>query len=180
VSIGSSSSPNSPYGHYTRTGRGGAGNFHWHSDRDSESNDIEAQKPTSLADRRKAAAKLDRIETGDAMIAKRAVSSPYMHVGRGGAGNYTQSNEAQAVQTPRSASATYTSTLTVGRGGQGNLAVALDAKLKAKREDEEREQSEAERRREEIEQHVAGLLQPPPGAVLASASRRNSTILEDV
>lgn len=178
MSLGSNSSPISPSGPYTRTGRGGAGNFHWHANRDDQSNDVEAQKPTSLAERRKAAAKLERIQTGQAM-ARRAVSSPYLHVGRGGAGNYTQSNEVQVAQSPRSASTAYASTPTVGRGGQGNMAVAMDAKHKAHREKEEKELHEAEKRREQIEQQVAAMLQPPPGAVLASASRRSSMILED-
>lgn len=178
--MGSSSSQPSPYP-YVRTGRGGAGNFHWEPLKDG-SDDVEAQKPGSLAERRKAAAKLDRIETGEAM-AKRVSSAPYKHVGRGGAGNYTQSNEPQSAKSPRSASATYAPSATiptVGRGGAGNVAATMDAKAKIQHERDERERQQADKTRNEIEKQVAGMLQPPPEAIIASTSRRSSMILEDV
>ena len=179
--MGSSASTVSSAGPYIRTGRGGAGNFYWQPDQ-NESNDVEAQKPASLADRRKAAGKLERIETGDVM-GKRVASAPYMHVGRGGAGNYTQSNEIQSAKSPRSASATYApSVLTpmIGRGGAGNMVASMDARNKTQNEKDEKERQEAERRRGQIEQQVAGMLQPPPGAILATASRRSSMIMNDV
>ena len=181
TSVGSSSSQVSGYGPYVRTGRGGAGNFHWESSQ-QDSNDVEAQKPGSLAERRKAASKLERLETGEAM-GRRVASTPYMHVGRGGAGNYTQSNEIQSAKSPRSASATYapsTATPTVGRGGAGNMMAAMDAKSKLEQEKAERARQQADKQREQIEQQVAGMLQPPPGAVIATANRRSSMILEDV
>ena len=122
------------------------------------------------------------------MATKRVSSAPYMHVGRGGAGNYTQSNDIQSATTlksPRSASAVYapsatpnTTVPTVGRGGAGNVMAALDAKSRLQQEKEEQEREVVEKRRERIEQQVAGMLQPPPGAMIASATRRSSMILD--
>ncbi len=184
--MGSASSQVSPYGPYVRTGRGGAGNFHWDSEQGQQSPDVESQRPISLAERRQAAQKLERIETGQAMqtLSKRAASNPYMHVGRGGAGNYTQSNEIQsAAKSPRSASSTYAPAAqvpTVGRGGAGNVMAAMDAKAKVQRERDARERQEADKRRENIEQQVADILPPPPGAVIAATSRRSSMLLQDV
>ena len=179
-SMGSTSSQPSPYPH-VRTGRGGAGNFHWEPAGD-QSNDVEAQKPSSLAERRKTAGNLERLETGEA-VTKRVSSAPYVHVGRGGAGNYTQSNEPQSTKSPRSASATSASSATiptVGRGGAGNLSASMDARSKLQHERDQRERQQANQRRNEIAQQVAGMLQPPPEAFIASASRRSSMILEDV
>lgn len=180
----SNSSSLNPHTPFVRTGRGGAGNFHWDEPGPSnQEHDTEAQKPSTLGERRKASAKLERLQIGDVM-AKRVSSAPFMHTGRGGAGNYTQSNEIQSAKSPRSASAMYASsasstpTTAFGRGGAGNLSAREDAKLKAQRESEEREREEAERRRGLIEQQVEGFLRPPPGAVLATASRRSSMMLE--
>jgi hypothetical protein len=171
-----------------RTGRGGAGNFHWDAQTPSTANqqpETEAPQSSTLSQRRKASSKLERLQIGDAM-AKRVSSAPFIHTGRGGAGNYTQSNEIQSAKSPRSASATYASSATTpstaggfGRGGTGNLSAREDAKVKAQRESDERERNEAEKRREVIEQQVEGFLRPPPGAVIATGSRRSSMILDD-
>jgi hypothetical protein len=183
-SNGPSLSPHVPL----RTGRGGAGNFHWDEQTLSNANqqpETEAQQPTTLRQRRKASSKLERLQIDSAM-AKRISSAPFIHTGRGGAGNYTQSNEIQSAKSPRSASATYASSSATpptaggfGRGGAGNLSAREDAKMKAQRESDERERDEAEKRREVIEQQVEGFLRPPPGAVIATASRRSSMILDD-
>ena len=96
-----SSSSSSSYGPYLKTGRGGAGNFHWGSQTESGNTDLESQRQSTLSERRKAAGKLERLETGEAML-NRKLSAQYLHVGRGGAANYAQSNEIQTVQSPRS------------------------------------------------------------------------------
>lgn len=177
-SMDSRRSSTSPYGPYTKTGRGGAGNFLWESHQQDQ--DIELQKVSSLSERRRAAAKLERLETGEAMDARR-LSSQYMHVGRGGAGNYTQSNEIQSAKSPRTPSFTLSraSSFPVGRGGAGNLSSAEESRARAEQERLEKQRLEAEKRREQVAEQVDDILQAPPGAML-STSRRSSMLLEAV
>ena len=178
-SVSSSATSMSPYGPYARTGRGGAGNFHWQSEQTAPQ-DLEAQdlKQSSLSERRQAAARLERLETGEAMKGRK--SSQYMHMGRGGAGNYTQSNDIQSAKSPRVVSSpVYTSTPVLGRGGAGNMMVAHEAKRKLQAEQEERQREAAEKKREEIEHQVEEMLQPPPGAMLSN-TRRSSMLIENV
>ena len=52
-------------------------------------------------------------------MSKRTVSAPFMHVGRGGAGNYTQSNEIQSAKSPRSAIFDVCAYGATGDGGEG-------------------------------------------------------------
>ena len=175
-----SSSSSSPHGPYLRTGRGGAGNFHWGSQTDSQELDLESQQQSSLSVRRKAAGKLERLETGEAMQNRR-LSAQYLHVGRGGAANYAQSNEIQIVQSPRSpfSPSSRNTTPITGRGGAGNLNLSIEAKAREEQEisADEKERIEAERRREQVEEQVDVVLQPPPGAVL-SGSKGSSVLLE--
>lgn len=173
-----SSSSSSPYGPYLRTGRGGAGNFHWDPQTDSQNPDLESQQQSSLSERRKAAGKLERLETGEAMQNRR-LSAQYLHVGRGGAANYAQSNEVQTVQSPRSPFSPSSRSISLGsgRGGAGNLNSTMETKAREEQDELEKERSDAERRREQVEEQVDVMLQPPPGAVL-SGSKRSSVLLE--
>lgn len=175
------SSSSSPYGPYVKTGRGGAGNFAWQSIQPikTPSDDLEAQKPSTLSARRKAAANIEHLDTGAAMRSKatqRSVSQ-YIRVGRG----FVQSNEVQ--QSPRSVStpidalytptsATPTSAVHPGRGGAGNFAAAAAVKEKAESEREAKERIEAERKRQLITEEVESKLMPPPDAWLGG--RRKS------
>lgn len=170
----STSPGNTPY---VRTGRGGAGNFTWQADGDA--NDVEAQKPKSLSERRKAAAYLEHIDVGTAMKGRKT-SAQYMHMGRGGAGNLSPFNLLQTPRTSASSKSPMSSTtIQSGRGGSGNFAAAAEAnnRLESKREEEER--IAAERRRELIELEVENVIQPPPGAVLPPRRRSLDELGDD-
>lgn len=173
-------SSSSPYGPYLKTGRGGAGNFTWQTQASPPppSGDLEAQKPSTLSERRKAAAKVEHIDT-DAAVRSRLAQRPasqYVRVGRG----FVPSNEVQ--QSPRSASqgvqpfgspvvTTSPSVAHPGRGGAGNHAAAIELNERKENEKHMREQMEAQARREKIEQQVQNTLQPPPDAWLGGRRR---------
>ncbi|KIW52538.1 hypothetical protein PV05_08168 [Exophiala xenobiotica] len=191
----SSISNSSAYGPYVRTGRGGAGNFTWQTDlkpAKSSDLDLEAQsiKQTSLSDRRKAAAKLENINTDKAVNKHaRQSSAQFLSVGRGGAGNYTLTNEiAPPKRSPslpvslsasgsRNPSPTNLYFVHPGRGGAGNYANAADVGTRNESEKEQEERLAAEQRRDQIAEEVDGLLQPPPGAWLGG--RRKSEIMDE-
>lgn len=165
----------SPYGPYTQFGRGGAGNFYWQNSAASQSTpDLETGQHLSLAERRAAAARLQRINTGES-IKPRNISSQYVHVGRGGAGNLAQGAEIQLSKSPVSPNPGIVSTPTTGRGGAGNASKMEEHKRQLRREQEELERIVVEKRRERVEQEVDGLLMPPPGAFLGG-SRRSSFV----
>ncbi|KAK6383089.1 uncharacterized protein PV06_05348 [Exophiala oligosperma] len=188
----SSISNSSAYGPYVRTGRGGAGNFTWETNIKSpkiSEIDLEAQnnKHSSLADRRKAAAKLENINTKRAVHKHtRQSSGGFLSVGRGGAGNYASSNEiappkrspslpvSMSASGSRNPSPTSQFFMPPGRGGAGNYANAADVTARNETEKEQQERLAAEQRREQIVEEVDGLLQPPPGAWLGG--RRKSEI----
>jgi hypothetical protein len=195
----SSVSTSSPYGPYLKTGRGGAGNFTWEGDVklaaiSTSPVDLEANMPRqqfTLAERRKAAARLDTINTQDTMRLRQN-SAQYLGIGRGGAGNYAQ-NDVRPLSrsttlpatlispmTPKAPSPKSQATFPVahpGRGGAGNYSAATDANGRAGTEREHEERLAAEQRREQIVEEVDGLLQPPPGAWLGG--RRKSESIYD-
>lgn len=185
-------SNSSAYGPYVRTGRGGAGNFSWQSDDKSSKSqsviDVEAQndpvQPSSLGERRTAAAKLENIDTHDAMRLRQS-SAHYLPSGRGGAGNFISSSEiAQAKRSPslpvsltgvKAGSPIYP--VHPGRGGAGNYAASAEASGRKTTDKDRQERVEAEQRREQVVYEVDGLLQPPPGAWLGG--RRRSEAMHD-
>ncbi|EXJ77528.1 hypothetical protein A1O3_09755 [Capronia epimyces CBS 606.96] len=188
----------SPYGPYVRTGRGGAGNFTWQTElkpqRSSSRLDLELQAApqTSLSERRKAAARLEHINTQE-VVRMRQSSAQYLSIGRGGAGNYAASNYeiGQAKRSPSlpislnsakagSPSTSSQSSLHAGRGGAGNYAAAAEFNGRLRSESEDEERRAAELRREQIVEEVDGLLQPPPGAWLGTGRRRSEAAYEDV
>lgn len=194
----SSISNSSAYGPYVRTGRGGAGNFTWQTELkpvkpSSQQRDLEAQQTpqNSLSERRKAAAKLEHIDTQEA-VRMRSSSAQYLSVGRGGAGNYTTSEEIrQAKRSPSLPVRVNSTTVKAssppiqhpfhpGRGGAGNYAAAAEVSGRTKSEKEEEERRAAEQRREQIIEEVDGLLQPPPGAWLGPERRRSDALFENV
>jgi len=172
----------SPYGPYVRTGRGGAGNYQWHT---QQSPDVEAQKPISLKEKRKVAVAMESIDTAAAMRnAQSRNPSQYVRAGRGGAGNfstYVQSNDPQAsptaasfsVKTPTSSGS---AVMYSGRGGAGNFISARSASDSVRLAKERDEQVEAEKRREQAELHVVSVLHPPSQAHIGH--RRRSTLPE--
>ncbi|KEF56009.1 uncharacterized protein A1O9_07589 [Exophiala aquamarina CBS 119918] len=190
----SSVSNSSAYGPYVRTGRGGAGNFTWQASDLAKSqsvSDLEAQKTpvpqvSSLSERRKAAAKLEHIDTQEALKMRQS-SAQYLYAGRGGAGNYLSSNDiAQAKRSPslpvtlgtvRPPSPSNAYSAHPGRGGAGNYAAAAEANGRKESEKEQEERIKAEQRREQIIVEVDGMLQPPPGAWLGG--RRKSEAMHD-
>jgi hypothetical protein len=159
----------SPYGPFTKTGRGGAGNFYWQEAAPRSTQDLETTQHVSLAERRSAAAKLQRINTSQ--IKPRNISSQYVHVGRGGAGNFAQGSEIHLAKSPVSPNPIVASTPTFGRGGAGNASRVEEHKQQLRREQEEQERIVTEKRREKVEHEVDSLLMPPPGAFLGGARR---------
>ncbi|RMZ79790.1 hypothetical protein DV738_g3193, partial [Chaetothyriales sp. CBS 135597] len=167
---------------YARTGRGGAGNYHWHSDpvRRPE-DDIEAaagldMKQSSISERRQAASRLEQLQTAEALKSSgsRRVHS---YSGRGGAGNYYTAsnggNEGEPAKTSQTVNGSLSGPRNFGRGGAGNLTAARDAKQRQEDERLQSEQASAERTREEVELHVLRTLQTPPGAILGHSQRSN-------
>lgn len=169
------STESSPYGPYVKTGRGGAGNFTWQTQRQA---DLESQKSTSLRVKRKAALNIEHIDTSVAVSnAQARKTSQYARVGRGGAGNMPiiQSNEPQASPTtltfsksPISASSPV---FTSGRGGAGNLGAARSASAQAGFEKEQQELARAEKQRAQAELKVSSMLQPPSQAYVGTRRR---------
>lgn len=190
----SSISNSSAYGPYVRTGRGGAGNFTWQASELAKSSlsvsELEAQKSvqphSSLSERRKAAGKLEHIDTQEALRLRQS-SAQYLHAGRGGAGNYLSSSDvAQAKRSPslpvslgtaRPSSPSNAYPVHPGRGGAGNYAAAAEVNGRKESEKEQEERIKAEQRREQIVVEVDGMLQPPPGAWLGG--RRKSEAIHD-
>ena len=165
----------SPYGPFTRVGRGGAGNFQWQTPV-ATSQDLETAQHVSLSERRSAAAKLQRINTEQ--IKARNISSQYVHVGRGGAGNFAQGSEIHLSKSPTTPSSRTVSTPIVGRGGAGNVGKREEQRKQLRREQEDMERIVVEKRREKVEQHVDSLLMPPPGAFLGG--NRRASFMDDV
>lgn len=175
-----------PFGPYVKTGRGGAGNFTWQSQQNINPEDkLEAQKPSTLIERRKAASRIEHLDTSEAMRNRAAQrsASQYIRVGRG----FVQSNEIQ--QSPRSISmpidlpstpisATPTSAVPSGRGGAGNFAAAAANKEREEAEKQTQARLEAEKTRERITEQVESKLMPPPDAWLGGR-RRNLLVPED-
>jgi hypothetical protein len=200
----SSISNSSAYGPYVKKGRGGAGNFTWQTDlklapRSTSPTDLEAnrlhQTQPSLAERRKAAARLETINTKDAMCIRQN-SAQYLGGGRGGAGNYAAAPaDMRSLQrsatlpaklisptTPKPPSPNHQPSFPVmhpGRGGAGNYAAAAEAIGRVETEKEQEERLAAEQRREQIVEEVDGLLQPPPGAWLGGR-RKSGSIFDEV
>lgn len=191
----SAASHSSAYGPYVRTGRGGAGNFTWQSatelkPKSSQTfHDVEAQPqpPThsSLAERRKVAAKLEAIDTQEA-VRMRQSSAQYLGSGRGGAGNFVVGGDRAPPQRspslpihliPSRHSPTRTEAVYRGRGGAGNYAVASATNGQNETEKAAKERIEAEKRRELIVEEVEGMLQPPP--VVWLGGRRKSEAVDE-
>lgn len=171
-----SNTESSPYGLYVKTGRGGAGNFTWQSQQPA---DLESQKSGSLRDKRKAAMKIEHIDTSAAVRnAQTRQVSQYARVGRGGAGNMPiiQSNEPQAspmVSTfSRSPISASSPVIVSGRGGAGNFGAARSVSAQAAIEKEQRERVEAEKYREQAELKVSGMLQAPSQAYVGTRRRQ--------
>jgi hypothetical protein len=189
----------SAYGPYVRTGRGGWGNHQWPTDielarRPASHVDLEANRlpqPTrSLADRRRAAARLESIDTSEA-IRMRQSSVQYLSSGRGGSANFV-SKEQSIQRSPsyplslRSPTADSPKSpkqknpyAAIGRGGAGNYHAALEA---ATRQDARREQEQrlaAEETHEHVVEEVDSILQPPPEAWLGGR-RKSEAAFEEV
>ncbi|KAJ9607583.1 hypothetical protein H2200_007661 [Cladophialophora chaetospira] len=190
------------YGPYIRTGRGGAGNYNWDVDlklapRAASPIDLEAnipQRQISLAERRKASARLEAININET-ARLRQNSAQYLSYGRGGAGNYTpNTTDGRSMQRSATLPATLISPITPrspspnprnpyptphpGRGGAGNYAAVADAYGQAETEKQHKERLAAQLRREQIVGEVNELLQPPPGAWLGG--RRKSELFYEV
>ena len=201
----SSVSTSSTYGPYVKTGRGGAGNFTWQqpelklAPRSTSPVDLEANRPFQtrppLAERRRASARLEAIDTHD-LRPKRQNSAQYLAAGRGGVGNYAPSNEMKPLQrsttlpaklissptTPRPVSPKEQKSYPVqhaGRGGAGNYAAAAEVGVWAETEKDQKARLAAEQRREQIIEEVNGLLQPPPGVWLGGRRKSESLFDED-
>jgi hypothetical protein len=181
--VSSSTSPDtssSPWGPYTKAGRGGAGNFQWQSDLP---HDLEAQRQPSVWGHQTPASHFEPTEYADKIASRKRPSK--IVTGRGGAGNlaptastpttprsptWPLSPNSSAGATARSASAIY------GRGGAGNFAASGLALSQAKDEMDEQERKLAEDLREKAEQDVENMLRPPQDAFLAGARRRESGV----
>ncbi|KAH0843007.1 hypothetical protein AYO21_03278 [Fonsecaea monophora] len=198
----SSVSMSSAYGPYVKTGRGGAGNFTWETDvqlapRSTSPIDLEANRPPqhgSLAERRKAAARLESINTHDTRPLRQH-SAQYLSAGRGGAGNHVVADVKFPQRSP-SLPASFTSPAqakppspqsqnlypagNAGRGGAGNYAAAAETKGRVESEKDQEERRAAEQRRGQIAEKVDGLLQPPPGAWLGRGRVKSESMYEDV
>ncbi len=177
----STESSASPWGPYTKTGRGGAGNFIWESDLPQ---DVESQIRPSLRLNQQASTFDEEDERVDKLrVKKRPVN---IHTGRGGVGNLSAT---YAAQSPRSPSwpisptsepsptkARVASAAVYGRGGAGNLAPSAATVSQAKDEKMEEERKIAEDLREKAEHDVENMLRPPEGAFLAGSRRRESAV----
>jgi hypothetical protein len=189
----------SAYGPYVRTGRGGWGNHKWPVDtklapRSASPIDLEAsclRQPTrSLADRRRAAARLESIDTSQA-VRMRQSSVQYQSSGRGGSANFVSKSQAiqrspslpLALTSPKSATSKspkqknpYTS---IGRGGAGNYRAALEAAMQSDARREYEQRVAAEERHEDVVEEVDSVLQPPPEVWLGGRCK-SEVAFEDV
>jgi hypothetical protein len=163
----------SPWPPYTKTGRGGAGNFTWQSD---VPHDVETQHHPS-------AANSEAVDRAEKLASKKRPAN--IVTGRGGAGNLVPATYAPGTPrsptwplspisppsaTPRNASAVY------GRGGAGNFNASSLGLSQAKDEKLEEERKMAEDLREKAEHDVENMLRPPEDAFLAGTRRRESAI----
>jgi hypothetical protein len=170
----------SPWGPYTKTGRGGAGNITWQSDLPP---DVEAQHQPSLRNRQTSTANSEAADRAEKIGSKKRPIN--IVTGRGGAGNFVPATYAPGTPrsptwpispnsppsaTPRTASAVY------GRGGAGNFAASSLALSQAKDEKADEERKMAEDLREKAEHDVENMLKPPEGAFLAGTRRRESGV----
>jgi hypothetical protein len=172
----------SPWGPYTKTGRGGVGNFSWQPDLP---HDAEVQHHPPIHGIRRAATTPEATEHADKLLSKKRPAN--IVTGRGGVGNMVPPTYAPgtprsptstwplppsspACATPRSASAVY------GRGGAGNFAISSLALNQAKDEKIDEERRIAEDLRERAEHDVENMLKPPADAFLAGARRRESGV----
>jgi len=176
-----SSSTCPQHGEYYRTGRGGAGNM-WQQSAPLRRPDSEAGGSTSLRARRKLAIDIEHIDTSAAIRAAQSRNtSQYVRVGR--SLQYVQSNEPQqspvasSFRSPKSPTSASSPILNTGRGGSGNWGASAAAVEQARLVKEKQEEAEAEKRRQEAEQHVTAMLQPPSQAY--TGSRRRSTLPGD-
>jgi hypothetical protein len=174
----------SPWGPYTKTGRGGVGNFSWQPDLP---HDAEVQHHPPIHGIRRAATTPEATEHADKLLSKKRPAN--IVTGRGGVGNMVPPTYAPgtprsptststwhlppsspACATTRSASAVY------GRGGAGNFALSSLALSQAKDEKIDEERRIAEDLRERAEHDVENMLKPPADAFLAGARRRESGV----
>jgi hypothetical protein len=173
----------SPWGPYTKTGRGGVGNFSWQPDLPHDA-EVQQHHPPIHGIRR-AATTPEATEHADKLLSKKRPAN--IVTGRGGVGNMVPPTYAPgtprsptststwhlppsspACATPRSASAVY------GRGGAGNFALSSLALSQARDEKIDEERRIAEDLRERAEHDVENMLKPPADAFLAGARRRES------
>lgn len=165
----SSPNPNCPtHGEYLRTGRGGVGNTWSQSVRIQKPNP-EVQTVRSLKERRGLAINIDTT------VAQSRSSSQYIRVGR--TLQYIQSNEPQmspVTSTPKLPSLVSSPVIHSGRGGAGNFGASAAAAKQAKLLKEQQDQIDSDKRRQEAEQHVVAMLQPPSSAYMKT--RRRSTL----
>lgn len=136
-----------------------------------------------MLERRKLAVDIEHIDTSAAIRAAQSRNAPqYIRVGR--SLQYVQSNEPQqspvvsSSKLPKSPVSASTPIAHSGRGGAGNWGASAAAAEQAKLAKEKQEQAEAERRRQDAEQHVVAMLQPPSQAY--TGSRRRSALPEDL
>lgn len=188
----------SPWGPYTKSGRGGAGNFTWQSSHqptptthtDPEANPPPPQQSSLLSQRQKAAAESEARELADALASKQAAE--YAHVGRGGAGNWTPSVElappasAPEVAAPPPPPPTLISMSATagagdpyraaksgyyGRGGAGNFNTGSEEARRVAEEKERKRREEELRRR--VEESVQLEMRRPEGAVTREGRERD-------
>lgn len=193
VSMSPSSSTTSPWGPYTKSGRGGAGNFTWQSSSSSSPTNPDPDpesgiQQTSLSARQKAAADLSAREQASTLAQK--PKAEYTHLGRGGAGNFTPSAE---VAPPPSApeviddaprprtSSTFSTAVDpylaarsgyYGRGGAGNYTDSAAEVEETKRREREREREREESLRRQVEESVLIGMRRPEGAVTRERRER--------
>jgi hypothetical protein len=173
-------SSSSPWGPYTKSGRGGAGNFQWQSD---IPHDVGAQHRSSSRDRQTSAANSEPADSEETIASRKRPAN--IVTGRGGAGNLVPATYAPGTPrsptwpmspnsppsaTPRNASAVY------GRGGAGNFTASSLALSQTRDEKLEEERKMAEDLREKAEHDVENMLRPPEGAFLAGTWRRESGV----
>jgi len=191
----------SPYGLYTKTGRGGVGNFGWagSSTHLSNADDVEAPHGHELARQMTAPVMGSRELLASQTRRKRPGN---IYTGRGGVGNsliLSPNGYGERVESPRSPGwpspmeppaqlllpgtpRTPTPSVTmppgalghVGRGGIGNVAL-LREQDSGDVHEEERRAGEAVRER--VEGEVESLLRVPEGALVKGARRRESALL---